>query len=216
MPSIDIDLGRSAEPGVHGRNLLELAFAGLIIIILSPVLLAIMACIWLEDGGPPMFAHSRIGRDGRSFDCVKFRSMRVDASHHLTQHLLLDEGARSEWELTQKLRMDPRITMTGAFLRKTSLDELPQLFNVVRGEMSLVGPRPIVQAEIARYGHYFGVYCSLKPGITGLWQVSGRSAVSYRRRVALDVLYARRRCTKLYMKVLMMTVPAVLRRHGAY
>ncbi len=198
------------------RNLLEFIFAGLIIVALLPIMLVIMACIWLEDGGPPMFAHSRIGRDGRSFDCMKFRSMRVNASQYLAQHLLQDDAARREWDLTQKLRIDPRITITGAFLRKTSLDELPQLLNVVRGEMSLVGPRPIVQAEIARYGHYFGVYCSLKPGITGLWQVSGRSAVSYRRRVAMDVLYSRSRCTALYMKVLMMTVPAVLRRRGAY
>ncbi len=216
MTSIDIELGDGAALDGQGRNLFELAFAGMIIVVLSPILLAIMACIWLEDGGPPMFAHSRIGRDGRSFDCLKFRSMRVDASHHLTQHLLLDEAARREWELTHKLRADPRITTTGAFLRKTSLDELPQLLNVVRGEMSLVGPRPIVQAEVARYGRYFDVYCSLRPGITGLWQVSGRSAVSYRRRVAMDVLYARSRCTALYMKVLVMTVPAVLRRRGAY
>ncbi len=209
-------IGDQREQAVQGRNPFELFFSGLAILLLSPILLAIMACIWLEDGGPPMFAHARIGRDGRSFDCMKFRSMRVNAGQHLTTHLLQDEAARLEWDLTQKLRIDPRITWIGAFLRKTSLDELPQLLNVLRGEMSLVGPRPIVQAEIARYGRYFKVYCSLRPGITGLWQVSGRSAVSYRRRVAMDVLYARSRDNVLYMKVLVMTVPAVLRRRGAY
>ena len=209
MTSIVIDFVKSKNDNLSTRNLVEIVFASVAILLLSPLLLIIMACIWLEDGGPPMFAHSR-------FDCMKFRSMRVNASQHLTQHLLQDEAARREWDLTQKLRLDPRITGMGAFLRKTSLDELPQLLNVMRGEMSLVGPRPIVQAEIARYGRYFQVYCSLRPGITGLWQVSGRSAVGYRRRVAMDVLYARSRCSALYMKVLVMTVPAVLRRRGAY
>ena len=216
MVSIDINLGRQAQVDNDVPGFLEKVFAGAVIVALSPFLLLIMMCVWLADGGPPMFAHPRIGRGGRMFDCMKFRSMRVNANQHLTQHLLQNEGARREWDLTQKLRIDPRITAIGAFLRKTSLDELPQLLNVLRGEMSLVGPRPIVQDEVARYGRYFDVYCSRKPGITGLWQVSGRSAISYRRRVAMDVLYARSHCAALYMKVLMMTIPAVLRRRGAY
>jgi exopolysaccharide production protein ExoY len=142
--------------------------------------------------------------------------MRLDAAECLAAYLAANPAARLEWSTTQKLRCDPRVTPIGALLRKSSLDELPQLFNVLLGDMSLVGPRPIVQAEAARYGRYFAVYCSVKPGITGLWQVSGRSEVGYRRRVAMDVLYARRRCTGLDAQLLALTIPAVLFRKGAY
>ena len=127
-----------------------------------------------------------------------------------------DPIARLEWEKDHKLRNDPRITRLGSFLRKSSLDELPQLFNVLRGEMSLVGPRPIVDAEVVRYGRYFADYCSVRPGITGLWQISGRNDVSYRRRVALDVAFARARSRSLYVRILAGTVPSVLVRRGSY
>ena len=198
-----------------GSEIVEICAAALLLLFLAPVMAAVAVLIWLEDGGSPVFVHSRIGRGGRFFPCLKFRSMYVDGDRRLAGHLLGSEAARTEWALTHKLRHDPRVTRVGAFLRKSSLDELPQLLNVLRREMSLVGPRPIVSAEIGRYGHYFLAYCSIRPGMTGLWQVSGRSDVSYRRRVAMDVIYARRRGMGLYVKVLVMTVPAVLGRRGA-
>jgi exopolysaccharide production protein ExoY len=203
----------------HARWALEVAevlAAALLLAILAPLIAAVMLCVWLEDGGSPLFAHPRIGRGGRVFVCLKFRSMHPDAERRLAEHLLGNEAARIEWAMTRKLRRDPRVTRVGAVLRSTSLDELPQLFNVLRREMSLVGPRPIVAAEVGRYGRYFPAYCSIRPGITGLWQVSGRSDVTYRRRVAMDVVYARHRCMGLYLRVLVLTVPAVLRRRGAY
>ena len=195
---------------------MDLIIAMVALLMFGPLMMMTAIAVAAERRGPILFMHTRIGRYGQRFKVYKFRSMHVDSDHILAAHLADDPVAAAEWKRDHKLRRDPRITGLGRFLRKSSLDELPQLFNVLRGEMSLVGPRPIVQAEIARYGHYFGVYCSLKPGITGLWQVSGRSAVSYRRRVAMDVLYSRSRCTALYMKLLVMTVPAVLRRRGAY
>jgi exopolysaccharide production protein ExoY len=194
----------------------EILAATLLLVALAPLMLMAMLCVWLEDGGSPLFAHTRIGEGGRAFSCLKFRSMHLDAEQRLDRHLENNESARLEWAASRKLRTDPRVTWVGGFLRRSSIDELPQLLNVVRGEMSLVGPRPIVRAEIVRYGHYFHDYCSVKPGITGLWQVSGRSEVSYRRRVALDVVYARRRCAGLYFRILLRTIPAVLRSRGAY
>ena len=194
----------------------EMILAVVVLAALAPLMLSIALWIWLNDRGPPLFGHLRIGLDGRPFRCWKFRSMRTDAEARLADHLAGSEAARTEWALNHKLRDDPRITPLGAFLRRSSLDELPQLLNVVCGEMSLVGPRPIVAAEIRRYGRYFADYCSVRPGITGLWQVSGRSNTSYRRRVAMDVTYARRRSPALDGFVLLMTLPAVLKSHGAY
>jgi len=186
------------------------------LIFLSPLLIAVAAAIFVQDGGPVIFAHRRIGRGGRHFPCYKFRSMAVDAEARLQELLAKDPVARAEWEKDHKLRDDPRVTRLGAFLRKSSLDELPQLLNVLRGEMSLVGPRPIVDAETTKYGRRFRHYCAVKPGITGLWQVSGRNDTSYRTRVALDSLYAARRNVLLDAKVLVATVPAVLVARGSY
>ena len=194
----------------------EMVLAVVMLALLAPLMLAVAVWIWLDDRGSPLFGQLRIGLDGRPFRCWKFRSMRTDAEARLAGHLAGSEAARAEWAHSHKLRDDPRITPLGAFLRRSSIDELPQLLNVVRGEMSLVGPRPIVAAEIKRYGRYFLHYCSVRPGMTGLWQVSGRSNTSYRRRVALDVTYARRRSPALDGFVLMMTLPAVLKSHGAY
>jgi lipopolysaccharide/colanic/teichoic acid biosynthesis glycosyltransferase len=142
--------------------------------------------------------------------------MAIDAEQRLATLLADDPDARAEWDRDHKLRSDPRVTKLGLFLRKSSLDELPQLFNVLRGEMSLVGPRPIVEAEIAKYGRRFSHYCAVKPGITGLWQVSGRNDTSYRTRVALDCIYAKRRNVWMDFAVLASTVPAVLARRGSY
>ena len=181
-----------------------------------PLMMLIAALIFVSDPGPIFFAHRRIGKGGRHFHCLKFRSMAVDAERRLAELLASDPVARAEWARDHKLRHDPRITPIGAFLRKSSLDELPQLFNVLRGQMSLVGPRPIVDAEAMRYGRYFAHYCSVRPGITGLWQVSGRNNTSYRRRVAIDVAYSRSRSAVLDMKILAMTVPSVVLARGSY
>jgi exopolysaccharide production protein ExoY len=186
------------------------------LIFLAPVMLGVALAVFMQDGGPMVFAHRRIGRGGRYFYCLKFRSMAVDAERRLNDLLASDPAARAEWEKDHKLRDDPRVTKLGAFLRKSSLDELPQLFNVLKGEMSLVGPRPIVDAEIVKYGRRFESYCAVKPGITGLWQVSGRNDTTYRTRVALDCVYAKRRNVILDSAIIAATVPAVLLRKGSY
>jgi lipopolysaccharide/colanic/teichoic acid biosynthesis glycosyltransferase len=181
-----------------------------------PLMVLVALAIWCQDRGPIIFAHRRIGKDGRKFPCLKFRSMAVDAQARLQDLLARDPQAREEWERDHKLRNDPRVTKLGAFLRKTSLDELPQLINVIRGDMDVVGPRPIVDDEIAKYGPRFKHYCSVNPGITGLWQVSGRNDTSYRSRVAMDCVYARSKSIGLDLKVMVATVPAVLLRKGSY
>jgi exopolysaccharide production protein ExoY len=186
------------------------------LVFLAPMMTLVALAIWLQDGGPVIYSQMRIGRGGVSFKCLKFRSMLVDAEDRLQHLLAQNPDARAEWDRDHKLRDDPRITALGSFLRRSSVDEIPQLINVLRGEMSLVGPRPIVAAEAKRYGRYIHDYCSVNPGITGLWQVSGRNDVSYRRRVALDVTYARSKSFLLDLKILAATVPAVLLRRGSY
>lgn len=195
---------------------LDVLFALSALLIFAPLMLVLALFIAILDPGPIFFAHKRIGLGGREFYCLKFRSMAVDAEQRLQTLLASDERAREEWARDQKLRNDPRITSIGQFLRKSSLDELPQLFNVLRGEMSLVGPRPIVRNEVARYGRYFEHYCAVRPGITGLWQISGRNDVSYRRRVAFDVTFTRLLSTGLYLRILVATVPSVLMQRGTY
>ncbi|WP_371328180.1 sugar transferase [Novosphingobium sp. NDB2Meth1] len=208
---------RAAPASRHMRaiRVLDIAVAATALLLLLPVLLAIALAIKLLDPGPLFFAHQRLGQGGRPFRCLKFRSMTVDAGERLSRLLEADPAARAEWAETHKLRCDPRITPLGRFLRRSCLDELPQLFNVLRGEMSLVGPRPITTAEVVRYGRYFAVYCSMKPGITGLWQVKREDATSYRRRVAFDLAYARSRSLVLNCTILLLTVPSVLRGQGA-
>jgi len=164
----------------------------------------------------PIFVHRRIGKGGQTFPCLKLRTMVRDSEERLRRHLEADPAARAEWAMDQKLRADPRITPLGQFLRKSSLDELPQLVNVLAGHMSLVGPRPIVEAEVVRYGRYFRFYCAVRPGITGLWQVSGRNDTSYRRRVAMDTVYSRRRSIGTDISILVRTVPAVLASKGSF
>ena len=187
-----------------------------ILVFAAPLMLAIALLIWLQDGGNVLFGHTRIGYNGQRFKCLKFRSMVMDADVRLKRLLDSSPEAREEWARDHKLRQDPRITPLGAFLRKASLDELPQLINVLRGDMNLVGPRPIVDGEIERYGRYFQHYCSVRPGITGLWQISGRNDVSYRRRVAMDVIYARVKSPIMDLYILIGTIPAVLFRKGSY
>lgn len=186
------------------------------IVILLPLLLVTMVAVKLTSRGPVLFAHHRLGHGGRTFPCLKFRTMVTDAQERLHHILETDAEARAEWLRDHKLRNDPRITSIGKFLRASSIDELPQFVNVLRGEMSIVGPRPIVTGEIPRYGRYFAHYCSVKPGITGLWQVSGRNDVSYERRVAMDVRYSRVRSFDFNLRIILLTVPMVLLARGSY
>ena len=211
-----VSVRRSSQVDALAVRLLDMLIASAVLIFLAPLLLLVAALVFIVDPGPIFFAHRRLGRDGRTFPCLKFRSMVVDSEQRLKELLATSEDARAEWARDFKLRRDPRITPIGNFLRKTSIDELPQLLNVLRGEMSIVGPRPIVTGEIERYGRYFADYSRVKPGITGLWQVSGRNNVHYRRRVALDVTYARNKSLALDLRILMMTVPAVLLAKGSY
>ena len=215
--------GRSIRPkrpvmasGVDVTRVLDVAIALVAILFLAPLLLLVASLIRGGDGGAALFRQERIGRGGKVFRCLKFRSMVLDADVRLNALLERDDAARSEWEKDHKLRVDPRITPLGRFLRKSSIDELPQLFNVLQGDMSIVGPRPIVAGEIVRYRGYFRHYCSVRPGITGLWQVSGRNNVSYRRRVACDVVYARRRCLPMDIRIIAATVPAVTFARGSF
>ena len=195
---------------------LDVAIALVALVFVLPLMAIVAFAIFVQDGGPALFSHRRIGRGGKSFYCWKFRSMAVDAEARLADLLQRDPAAREEWARDHKLRNDPRVTPLGSFLRRSSLDELPQLFNVLQGTMSLVGPRPIVDAEICKYGKRFHHYCSVKPGITGLWQISGRNDVSYRTRIALDCLYAKSQSPRLYLWIVFVTIPAVLSRKGSY
>ena len=208
--------GSDVTPAAAAERVLDLVIAALLILFLMPLLAAIAAGSVATSEGPILFGHLRIGRGGRPFRCWKFRSMVVDADARLSHLLSTDEEARQEWSRDHKLKHDPRVTAFGSFLRRSSLDELPQLWNVIRGDMSLVGPRPIVSAEAARYGHRFAVYCSVRPGLTGLWQVTGRNNSSYRRRVAMDCLYVRRKRLMLDLWILAATLPAVLLAKGSY
>jgi exopolysaccharide production protein ExoY len=198
------------------KRALDIIGAGVGLVLLAPIFL-IVALMVRADGGPAFFAHQRVGRGGNLFGCLKFRSMVIDSQARLEALLANDPAARAEWEATRKLKNDPRITRIGRFLRSTSLDELPQLINVLLGEMSLVGPRPVQEAEIDRYyGASAAHYMAVRPGITGLWQVSGRSETSYESRVALDVAYVSRPSLLADLSILLRTPVAVLSRRGAH
>ena len=188
----------------------------MLLIVLSP-LLAMIAWFVMRDGGPCVFGHTRVGNGGVKFKCLKFRSMVVNADAVLKELLARDPQARAEWERDFKLKKDIRITKIGQFIRRTSLDELPQLWNVVRGEMSLVGPRPVIEKELERYyGDGAAYYLMAKPGITGLWQVSGRNDIDYATRVSLDVSYVTNWSFSNDILILLKTVVVVLRGRGAY
>lgn len=213
------DHGSRAERSGAVRERLVLlvhqCLAVVLLVVLSPTLLAVMVLLWRADGLPVFFAHDRVGQDGRLFRCLKFRSMRRDADRLLARLLAEDPAAALEWQRDRKLTHDPRITAIGAFLRRTSLDELPQLLNVVRGDMHLVGPRPVTVAELSKYGDSRWHYVSVKPGMTGLWQVSGRNDTTYEERVALDRRYVESRSLVADVAILLRTVKVVLRRDGA-
>ena len=204
---------RAPESGAARAR--DIVCALLLIILLLPLIVLLIVLVAVCDRAPPIFAHVRVGQNGRLFKCYKLRSMHRDAEQRLGLLLARHPVMRREWERSFKLTNDPRVTPLGAFLRTTSLDELPQLFNVLTGSMALVGPRPVVPDELQRYGRYSSSYLQVKPGLTGLWQVTGRSEVSYRRRIATDLLYARRKSLLFDFQILLATVPAVLARKGA-
>ena len=198
------------------KRTIDVALVVCLAVLMLPVLLIIAAAVWLSSPGPILFSHRRIRRHGEFFTMWKFRTMCINSGEVLERYLMAHPEARAEWRATHKLKCDPRVTPLGRFLRKTSLDELPQLWNVLNGTMSLVGPRPIIAAEVEKYGDQFWDYCSVKPGITGLWQVSGRSELSYQQRVDLDRQYAQNWSLGADARILLRTWSSVVNRDGAY
>ena len=203
------------QPSERLKRSFDVAAAAAMLLAFLP-LFGLICFILLTQGRPLLIRHRRVGRGGATFPCLKFRTMVVDSDAVLQRHLAEDPAAREEWEATRKLKNDPRVTALGRVLRKTSIDELPQLLNVLRGEMSLVGPRPIVPAEVIHYGIHIERYHEVRPGLTGAWQISGRSDVSYEQRVALDCDYVAGRSFRRDLGILVKTVPAVLKSKGSY
>ncbi len=197
------------------KRTVDIIVSGTALILLSPIMLVIAAFVRL-DGGSSFFGHKRLGRGGKIFPCLKFRTMVMNGDKVLKEYLQNNPEAEVEWKATQKLQNDPRVTRLGKFLRSTSIDELPQLINVLRGDMSLVGPRPIVKDEVAHYSHDIAHYYSVRPGVTGLWQVSGRNDVSYTQRVQMDSWYVRNWSLWHDVAIICKTFPAVFKRSGAY
>ncbi len=207
--------GMSALFRAFVKRALDIQIAFTLLVLLFPLLLATVLIV-MSDGGSPVFGHPRVGLGGRKFRCLKFRTMVKDSDAVLEHFLATDQQAREEWNRAFKLKNDIRITAIGRILRNTSLDELPQLWNVLRGDMSLVGPRPIVEKELAKYGDDLRYYLMVKPGVTGLWQVSGRSNLDYETRVALDVDYVKKSSLALDFSILLRTLKVVFERDGAY
>jgi exopolysaccharide production protein ExoY len=214
--SPSIELTRDQPIGLTSKRVADLILACSGIILLAPLLLLCFLACRLTSRGPALFRHRRVGFRGRYFQCLKFRTMVSNSEECLSKYLVSNPQANAEWAATRKLRFDPRVTAIGSILRKTSLDELPQLFNVLRGEMSIVGPRPVTQEELVRYSSNVDAYLACRPGITGLWQVSGRSGTSYDKRVACDAFYARNWSMILDAKIVIVTIPAVLDSDNAY
>jgi exopolysaccharide production protein ExoY len=202
--------------GMAAKRVIDIILAVSGIILLAPLLIICFVATVVTSPGPALFRHRRVGFNGKYFDCLKFRTMVTDAPERLRQLLESDSAAAAEWNANRKLRRDPRVTAIGDILRRSSLDELPQLFNVLKGEMSIVGPRPVTEEELARYSDAIDAYLACRPGITGLWQVSGRSTTTYSKRIACDALYARKWSMALDAKILMVTIPAVLLSDDAY
>jgi lipopolysaccharide/colanic/teichoic acid biosynthesis glycosyltransferase len=222
-------LGRSEERSPRAKRgpsdlfryrVVKRCFDVLLVLISAPVTLPLLtivsAVVMLSSRGPVFYSHRRIRRSGAFFSMWKFRTMCVNSAEVLEDYLARHPDAYAEWNQTQKLRNDPRITQLGVFLRRYSLDELPQLWNVLMGQMTLVGPRPIVAAEVEKYGNSFDCYCKVKPGLTGLWQVSGRSELSYDARVALDCDYVKHWSLTKDAVILLKTFSSVVNQDGAY
>ena len=213
-----MDATRDLPPLVNGsiKRAMDILFTLLLSLLFLPVFLLTALLVRLDSPGPILYTQERLGRNGRKILIYKFRSMQVNAEKILAEFFVKHPAARKEWDETQKLREDPRITRVGKWLRKFSMDELPQLFNVFKGDMSLVGPRPIVESEVRRYQDYFHVYSAVRPGLTGMWQVSGRNRTTYKQRVLYDVYYVSNWSLWLDLYILLRTVLVVLSRDGAY
>jgi exopolysaccharide production protein ExoY len=220
LTETDIDLQIASEVtapiGLTSKRLIDIAIALSGIALLAPLLAICFVATLLTSPGPALFRHRRVGFKGKYFECLKFRTMVSDAPERLRQLLESDPIAAAEWATHRKLRYDPRVTIIGDILRKSSLDELPQLFNVLRGDMSIVGPRPVTEEELVRYSSSVGAYLACRPGITGLWQVSGRSTTTYNKRIACDMFYARNWSMALDAKILIVTLPSLLLSDSAY
>lgn len=199
-----------------GKRVFDLTLCVLLAPLAALLCTLIAIAARIDSPGPTFFRHRRIGLHGKSFGMWKFRTMCVDADEVLAEYLQQHPGLLLEWQMQHKLRDDPRVTRIGAFLRRTSLDELPQIWNVFMGTMSFVGPRPIVDAEVQKYGNHFKCFTEILPGITGLWQVSGRSGLTYAERIELDVRYAREWSCELDLKILLKTLPCVIKSDGAF
>ena len=204
-----------ARGAAVAKRVLDVVGAMVLGLVFAPLILTII-CLMRKGDGSVIYRHRRVGRGGQMFSCLKFRTMVPNADQVLRDLLERDPDLRAEWIRDHKLRNDPRVTRLGRFLRRTSLDELPQILNVLRGEMSLVGPRPVVREELLRYGRNVGTYLAAKPGITGLWQVTGRNDTDYRRRVVLDTYYVRNQNLLLDLYILVKTTGVVLGGSGAY
>ncbi|MCP1120792.1 sugar transferase [Robbsia andropogonis] len=213
-----IEMNQTPAPGVQGylKKIFDRSIASFLLILTLPIFILLALTIYLTSPGPVFYGHTRIGANGKKFQVYKFRSMITNSQEILEKILSTNPIARAEWEADHKLRNDPRITKIGKLLRATSLDELPQLLNVIRGEMSLVGPRPIVEAEIIKYGKAIYYYYAARPGITGLWQVSGRNDVTYTSRVRLDTEYVMTWSLMRDLTILVKTISVVFGRKGAY
>ena len=210
-PDARISRAATKEPvGGLAKRSMDIALAVIGLLLLLPAIALIVILIKANMGGPVLFRHRRVGHSGEEFDCYKFRTMVRDAGDVLSRYLESNPEAREQWLATRKLAQDPRVTGLGRLLRKSSLDEVPQLINILRGQMSFVGPRPVVAEELTRYGAAVEDYLAARPGLTGLWQVSGRSKVSYERRVAFDSYYVRNWSLSLDLLIALRTIPAVL------
>lgn len=199
------------------KRAFDILFSLSVLLLGAPIFLLIGLIVRLTSRGQVIYSHKRVGRGGKLFKCYKFRSMYADADEKLQELLASDSELRAEWEQTRKLKKDPRITPFGRFLRKTSLDELPQFWNVLRGDLSVVGPRPVLESEIEQYfGPKAHKILSIRPGLTGLWQTCGRSDTSYEDRIRLDESYVNKRSLALDLKLVAKTVPIILLARGAY
>lgn len=214
-PNNEVMFAIATPQAVRVKRAIDLALAVVLAPLVLILILPICVLVLLESGSP-VYRHVRVGRGGRIFHCYKIRTMAADADAQLKALLERNQLARAEWAEQFKLKADPRVTHLGRFLRKASLDELPQLWNVLKGEMSFIGPRPIIPEELQLYGEHAAAYLACSPGISGLWQVSGRNDISYEERVLLDERYARHWTLMLDLAILLRTVPVVLKARGSY
>jgi len=198
------------------KRVFDVSAALTALVLISPLFLLLMLLVKFSDRGPAFYGHRRVGHSGKSFRCLKFRTMVVDGDKVLQSYLHANPKGMEEWRATRKLQNDPRVTLVGAVLRKLSLDELPQLINIIRGEMSVVGPRPVVEDELELYETAAIYYLQSRPGLTGLWQVSGRNDVSYASRVAFDTHYVKNWSLGSDMMIIAKTIPAVCLSRGSY